>query len=674
MSEISHPYQDPALPVEQRVEDLLSRMTLEDKAGQMFQPMAILSSDFSAPSLFGSPSTRTIIDRGITHVNILTAPSAREIAEWHNALQREAESRGLGIPFSISSDPRHAFSNNPAAALIAGPFSQWPEFLGFGALDDPELTARFAEVVRREYVAVGIRTALHPQIDLATEPRWARASGTFGQSAEVTGRLGVAYIRGLQGDAVGRESVSAMAKHFPGGGPQLDGEDPHFPYGREQVYPGGMFDLHLQPFRELLAAGVSQLMPYYGMPMGTEYEEVGFGFNKQIIQGLLRDELGFDGIVCTDWGILSRTFWGVESLTYEERMLKSLDAGVDQFGGEFAPKVLVSLVNAGSVPESRLDTSVRRLLREKFRLGLFDDARFVDVDAADAIVGAPDARQAGLEAQSRSLTLLTNGEGAAHLPLRGRPSVYVEGLDTAELAGWADVVADPARAGVIIVRTDAPWEARGNGTDIESFFRAGSLEFHDDELAHLRELSAHAPLILDVCLDRPAILAPLLDVASVIIANYGASDAALVRVLFGEAEPEGRLPFEVPSSMAAVRASRPDVPSDTADPSFPFGHGLRYEGWTPAVRPDVSSTTVERSEEVLVAGGRFNLATATLGEVLADADALALLTEVVPDLADNPLLAGAHGMPLELVLAFAGGSFPAGTIDGLRSRLAALPA
>ena len=584
MSEIAYPYQDPTLSTDQRVEDLLARMTVADKAGQMFQPMATIG-DFSAPGLFGTPSMRSIIDRGITHVNILQAPSAREIAAWHNALQEEARGRGLGIPFSISSDPRHSFSNNPGAAMLAGPFSQWPEFLGFGAIDDAELVRRFADVVLREYLAVGIRVALHPQIDLATEPRWARASGTFGQSAEVAGRLGAAYVRGLQGDGVGTDSVSAMAKHFPGGGPQLDGEDPHFSYGREQVYPGGMFDHHLQPFRELIAAGVSQMMPYYGMPVGTEYEEVGFGFNRQIIQELLRDELGFDGVVCTDWGILSRTFWGVESLSHEERMIKALDAGVDQFGGEFTPAVLAGLVESGAVPESRLDVSVRRLLREKFRLGLFDERRLVDIEAADGLVGTAEARAEGLQAQIRSLTLLTNRDGAAHLPLSGHPAVYAEGIAPEAFAGWADVVDAPEEADVIVVRTDAPWEPRGDGTDLDSFFRAGSLEFSAEEVERLRALASHAPLILDVYLDRPAILAPLVDVASSIIANYGASDDALVSVLFGEGEPQGRLPFEVPSSMAAVRASRPDVPSDTADPTFVVGHGLRCEDGTPAARP-----------------------------------------------------------------------------------------
>lgn len=668
MAEARFPYQDASRDVAQRVEDLLARMTLHDKAGLMFQPMAPLGTDLDEPGMFGSPSMRKIIDRRITHVNILQGASARELAEWHNAVQRMAEDTELGIPFTISSDPRHSFTNNPAAALMSGPFSQWPEFLGFGALDDPDLTRRFADTVRREYLAVGIRTALHPQIDLATEPRWARASGTFGSSAEVAGRLGVAYTLGLQGEQLGSASVSTMAKHFPGGGPQLNGEDPHFDYGREQVYPGGRFELHLQPFRELIAAGVSQLMPYYGMPVGTEYEEVGFSFNKQIITGLLREQLGFDGVVCTDWGILSRTFWGVEHLSYEERMLKALDAGIDQFGGEFQPKVLVGLVREGRVEESRLDVSVRRLLREKFRLGLFDEARYVDADAADAIVGTPEARAAGHAAQVASQTLLKN-DGAVTLPLAGQPKVYVEGLAPGALAGWAHVVPTPAEADLAIVRTSAPWEQRGVPGDIEFFFRAGSLEFHDDELVHLRELAAQVPLIVDIYLDRPAILAPVAELASVITANYGASDDAFAEILFGAAQPLGRLPFEIPSSMAAVEANLADVPNDTADPTYPVGHGLGFgPDWTPATRPDPSTTSVR----VAALTSRYDLATTPLKAFLDDPEARAVLDELVPELPAHPMIGLAQGMPLETVLGMAAQEAPAELLDTLRIRLTAL--
>lgn len=571
------PYRDASLPTDRRVDDLLGRMTLEDKAGLMFQPLATMGDDIDAPGRYNQPSVREMLERRIRHANILQASTAREIAEWHNMMQREALRTPLGIPFTFSSDPRHSFSNNPATQLNAGPYSEWPETLGLGALDDPELTERFADTIRREYLATGIRLALHPQIDLATDPRWSRASGTFGESAEVAGRQGAAYVRGLQGGGIGPSSVSAMVKHFPGGGPQLDGEDPHFAYGREQVYPGGRFDLHLQPFHDVFAAGASQVMPYYGIPIGTEYEEVGFGFNRQIITELLRERLGFEGIVCADWGILTRTFWGVESLPYEDRMVKSLDAGVDQWGGEARPDVLVGLVRSGRVDEARLDVSVRRLLREKFDLGLFDRP-FVDADAADAIVGSDEARSAGLAAQIAAQVLLKNDAGPAHLPLSGRPRLYVEGIEAEAFDGLAEIVDSPAEADLAVIRTVAPWEQRGNPGEMEYFFHAGSLDFHDDELARLREIAAQAPLLVDVYLDRPAILAPIVDLAATLTVNFGASPRAFTSLLFGAGEPKGRLPFDIPSSMAAVEASRPDVPFDTADPTFCFGDGLGFDG------------------------------------------------------------------------------------------------
>ena len=194
----------------------------------------------------------------------------------------------------------------------------------------------------------------------------------------------------MQGETLGPQSVACMTKHFPGGGPQLDGEDPHFPYGREQVYPGGNFDYHLIPFEAAIEAGTAQVMPYYGMPVGTEHEEVGFGFNHGVITGLLRERYGFDGVVCSDWGLLTDAMidgvvwparaWGVEHLSTEERALKALEAGVDQFGGEACPEVVVDLVRSGRIDEARIDASVRRLLRDKFRLGLFDDP-YVDAQA-----------------------------------------------------------------------------------------------------------------------------------------------------------------------------------------------------------------------------------------------------------------------------------------------------
>ncbi|MGZ4417077.1 MAG: glycoside hydrolase family 3 N-terminal domain-containing protein, partial [Gaiellaceae bacterium] len=246
------PYEDPRLPVEERVDDLLAQMTLEEKAGLMFHPAILVGGDgelLDDPSIFGGDGpTRLVAERHLNHFNVYATPDARRTAEWHNRMQQLAESTRLGIPVTISSDPRHAFDENPATSWAAGSFSQWPEPIGLAATRDEELVRGFGEIARQEYRAVGVHVALHPMADVATEPRWARISGTFGENFDLAGRLTAAYIQGFQGDELGPDSVACMTKHFPGGGPQADGEDPHFPYGKDQVYPGGRFEDHLRPF------------------------------------------------------------------------------------------------------------------------------------------------------------------------------------------------------------------------------------------------------------------------------------------------------------------------------------------------------------------------------------------------------------------------------------------
>lgn len=574
------PWLDADLPVDERVQLILDAMTIEEKAGLFFHTMIAIG-DLEEPNpVFATPSAREFIEtKRMTHFNLLgAAPTGREIAAWQNALQRLAASTRLGIPVTLSTDPRHSFSENPGASILAGPFSQWPETLGLAATRDEALVERFADIARQEYTAVGLRVALHPQVDLATEPRWARQTATFGEDAELSGRLGAAYIRGFQGASFGPGSVSTMTKHFPGGGPQKDGEDPHFPYGREQVYPGGEFELHLKPFEDALAAGTRQMMPYYGMPVGTEYEEVGFGFNKSVITGLLRERYGFDGVVCTDWGLISDSeifgqpfparAWGVEHLTPRERMKKVLDAGADQFGGEANPELLLELVADGEVTEARLDVSARRILREKFELGLFENP-YVDEDAADDIVGRADFRAAGEDAQRASITVLSN-DGA--LPfVRGR-KLYVEGIDAEIAASFGEVVETPGEADLAIIRLHAPFEERE--TMFENFFHAGSLAFSEQVVAHVREVADAVPTVVDVLADRPPILTPIVEAAAAVTVNWGASGAALLDVLSGAFPAQGTLPFDLSRSMAAVEASRPDVPFDTADPLFRFGHGL----------------------------------------------------------------------------------------------------
>jgi len=580
------PYEDPRLSPEERVADLLPRLSPEEKAGLLFHTIIGVGEpgEHDTPAGISPFSTRELVsERLISHLNVHQLPSARESARWQNAVQELAEQTPHGIPVTFSSDPRHAFTENSGVSFAAGSMSQWPEPLGLAAIGDAGLVRAFGDVVRREYAAVGLRAALHPQVDLATEPRWGRQAQTFGQDSGAAAELVTAFLRGLQGDQLGPESVAGTTKHFPGGGPQKDGEDPHFPYGREQVYPGGRFDEHLEPFRAAIAAGTAGIMPYYGIPIGLELdgepvEEVAFGFNRRIVTGLLREELGYDGVVVTDWGLVTdveiagKPFparaWGVEHLPPVERLAMILDAGADQLGGEACTDLVLDLLASGRVAVPRIDDAVRRILLVKFRLGLFDDP-YVDEDIAERVVGHATARDAGHRAQAHAVTVLRN-DGV--LPLAG-PRLYVDGVDADVAAGYGEVVTDPAQADVAVVRLPAPFEPRSEYF-LEAFFHQGSLDFPAEVVERIGKLAAQVPVVLDVTLDRPAILTPFDGVVAGLVVDFGASDAALLEALTGRIRPRGRLPFELPRSMAAVEASRPDVPSDTEDPLYPYGAGL----------------------------------------------------------------------------------------------------
>jgi beta-glucosidase len=560
---------------------------VQDKAGLMFHDIITMGPGgqlITSDNPFGRPATEVAIrDLRLNHFNLAgQVDDVRDLVAWHNRVQELALATGSGIPVTLSTDPRHAFSNNPGTEALAGAFSQWPQSLGFAALGDAALMQRYADIARQEYLAAGIRVALHPQIDLATEPRWARIGMTFGEDADLTSRLVTAYIRGFQGAELGSGSVATMTKHFPGGGPQQDGEDPHFAYGREQVYRGGQIEYHLKPFRAAIAAGTSQIMPYYGMPVGTDWEEVGFAFSHGVITDLLRNELGFDGIVCTDWGLISDSVimgqpmparaWGVEHLSELDRAEKIIDAGCDQFGGESRPELVVELVRSGRVSQARIDQSVRRLLREKFALGLFDQP-FLDADRAVATIGRADFVAEGEAAQRAAVVRLTAADsGPAALPLGTDQAVYIENIGSTAAARLGRMVDDPAGADLAVLRLNAPYEPRPGG--FESFFHAGSLEFPVAQRDRIVAICEQVPTIVVLFLDRPAIVPEIAAAAAALLVEFGARDDAVVDVLLGEARAKGRLPFDLPSSTKAVTDSRSDVPYDTVKPLFRFGDGI----------------------------------------------------------------------------------------------------
>jgi beta-glucosidase len=594
------PYEDWRLTAGERAEDLLGRLTLGEKAGLMMHGTAVALGGPLGAIGYGPGYDLDALDRLVNEVGVSTVISrlgmpARELAIQNNALQAVAARGRLGIPVAISTDPRHHFAAVTGASTAAGAFTQWPETLGLAATRDPELVRRFGDVVRQEYRAVGFHIALSPQADLATSPRWPRIEGTFGEDPQIVRALVGAYVEGVQGGTAGpgRADVAAVVKHWVGYGASRDGFDGHNYYGRFSAFPGERFQDHVDAFLDAFAARVAGVMPTYnildGLVLdGVAVEAVGAGFERELLTGLLRGHHGFDGLVVSDWAITKditeacRTGvppqqpseiampWGVEHLTRVEKFAKGVDAGLDQFGGENDPAPLLQAVRDGLVTEARLDESVRRVLVQKFELGLFDDP-FVDPDAAVHIVGQEEFREDAAAAQRRGLVLV-KGDRAAP-PVRGGDRVYLHGIDRAAFdEAGLQVVEQLAEATVAVVRVSAPFEVLHPGHFFGSFQHEGSLEFpadHPDFVAVATACRA-VPTVVIAHLDRPAVLTEISHQATVLIAEFGASAQALVDVLVGAASADGGLPFQLPRSMGAVLARRCDVACDDPDPLFPL--------------------------------------------------------------------------------------------------------
>lgn len=455
-------YEDWRLPVEQRAQDLASKMSIEQMAGLMLYSghQAVPATGRRGSDYGGKPfeesgaepgdlsdnQKKFLTEDNLRHVLITSVKSAAVAAQWNNNAQAFVEGIGLGIPINTSSDPRHGSDTyaefNEGAG---GDISLWPGTLGLAASFDPALMKQFGEIASKEYRALGIATALSPQIDLATEPRWSRFDGTMGEDPDLSTDLARAYVDGFQSSEDGDwgfQSVNTMIKHWPGGGPEEGGRDGHFGYGAYAVYPGKNIKDHLRPFTEgaLQLEGATKMasavMPYYTISDG-EGEAVGNGFNKYLITDLLRGTYGYDGVLCTDWLITADVdaidkfqgkSWGVELLSVAERHYKAIEAGMDQFGGNNDMKPVIEAYKMGveehgeAYMRKRFETSAVRLLKNIFQVGLFENP-YLDVEETKAIVGNPDFMRAGFEAQKRSIIMLKNH--ANLLPLKEKLKVYV---------------------------------------------------------------------------------------------------------------------------------------------------------------------------------------------------------------------------------------------------------
>ena len=578
-------YEDHRLDAQTRTNDLLSKMSIEEKVGQMFHPPFILKPDLLMflyeVAIRGNKLTEThIVEDNITHFNLYGNPSPFELGSEINHLQKIASRTRLGIPITISSDPIHEVPKGGGiASFSVDGFSKWPSQLGFAATQDSGLVKKFAEIVREEYLAVGIRTALHPMSDLATDPRWARNFGTFGSNANLSSDMTLAYMDGFQGKNINNDSVLTMVKHFPGGGPQEDGLDAHLFSGRNQIYPGNNFNYHLIPFKKAIKNNLKVIMPYYGVPVGQTNEEVAMAFNDYIISDLLRNDLGYDGVICSDWGIITGRHWGVGDLSIEERYKKSLQAGIDQYGGENNPSYILNLVENNNVSEQRINESVRKILVNKFELGLFDNP-YVDEDMIHKRVNTIENIKAGIEAQRRSIVLLEN-DGV--LPLKQETKIFVDGLDKNIATEFGKLVGNIEDADIVIMYIHTVFNGnqesglnRAFDNFLSTLFPNGDLNFNNEILSKVRNYSAEKDLIVVVDLNRPAILASIKDNVSGLIGTFGVEDRVIFEGLYGEFNPTGKLPFDIPSSMESVLNQKEDLPDDALNPTYRYGYGSSY--------------------------------------------------------------------------------------------------
>ena len=616
------PYEDWRLPPAVRAHDLLKRMTLEEKVGLMMHGTAPAKevpghgAEFAhdgAPTDGGTygEGTRYDLEKSreiILHRHVMTMVTRLdcppdELARQNNLLQEIAATTRLGIPLTLSSDPRNHFEYTPGASVAAKGFSKWPEPLGFGAMRDANLVRHFGDIVRREFRATGIRMLLGPQADLSTDPRWPRVNGTFGEDSKLVSDLVGAFVEGSQGGMEGpsTDGLLTIVKHWVGyGAAATEGFDSHNYYGRFAAFPGNRLDDHVRAFDGAFAAHAAGIMPTYSILRdakidGAPIEPVGAGFSRQLMEVALRQHRRYAGLLISDFAITEdcnqacregskpgepfgiSMAWGVDHMTKIDRFALGINAGLDEYGGTEEVEPLIAAVKARKVRLARIDSSVARILQSKFAIGEFERA-FVDPTEALRVLEDPVTQAEGQTAQESAMVLLENRD--SFLPLKPGTRVFVRGLsaDDVRAAGLV-VVSDPTKAQAAIVRMSAPFRLLHPQYMFGSVQHEGSLDFAtgDRELVAIRRLAAQLPVVPVIYLDRPAILTQIRPLARALLADFGASDAAVANVIAGKARPKGRLPVELPLSMEAVATQLPDVASDSENPLYPVGYGLSYK-------------------------------------------------------------------------------------------------
>lgn len=554
-------YEDWRKSSEERASDLVSQMSIEQISGLMLYSahMRVPQYSRSKPMTFtydGVPFKdsnadssdlcdqlkKAVAEDNLRHVLLTKISSPQTAVKFNNKLQALAESLPLGIPTNNSSDPRNETRATDEYNEGSGSWaSRWPTPLGLGASFDPEVVKDFGEVVSAEYRALGITTALSPQADIATEPRWRRGIGTFTEDPDLATDMTKAYIDAFQTsaedpqaeDGWGMQSVNCMVKHWPGGASGEGGRDAHVGFGKYAVFPGGKFqtaaDIFINGAFKLdgPTGYASAVMPYYTISSGIDPYNVGNSFSKYMIQELLLDKYGYKGVVCTDWGITrdvkhvgiySGKPWGMERKTVAERHYAVLKAGVDQFGGNNDKEPVLEAYRmwceefGEENARERFERSGRKLLMNFFRTGLFENPYLIPENTVK-VFSNKDFRDRGYLAQLKSVIMLKNHgnvlpmkeKSKVYFPQRQMPNVYgiggnvqfaarySYGFDLELLKEYYEFTENPQEADFAIAVLTSP--ITGRGYNIEELKKGGngyipmSLQWSKYTAEHAREVS-----------------------------------------------------------------------------------------------------------------------------------------------------------------------------------------
>lgn len=620
-------YEDWRLSPEERAEDLLSKMDMEEKVGLLLisdmrmggepsmgantsKEVVHISSDFNEEDIVSSRNqftnellvqpimnsvgtTKGVEKHKMRHFIIRTNAPADTLAKWTNKVQALAENDRLGIPVLFISNPRNHVASGGLGetAVSAGVFSQWPSELGLAAMRDTMMVHQFADIARQEWLAVGLRKGYMYMADIATEPRWQRVEGTFGEDAQLAAQTIKAVIIGFQGEKLGNNSIALTTKHFPGGAATYKGFDPHYTYGRNEVFPGGMFSNNLIPFKAAIEGGTSAIMPYYSLPKNTTYPEVAYAYNKPILRGLLRDSLGFKGIINSDTGPIESMPWGVEDLSIEQRYAKALEAGTNMFAGNADPSMLLKAISDGLVDMQYVDESAKYVLIELFELGLFENP-YVDETKASVIVGSEAFQKVANLALRKSIVLLRNNNNA--LPLKEGTKVYFEEYEKSYYnpqSGAGKVhslentglnfVSKPEDAEVIVLWLKPAMRPLFPANDSPLMVNLSNCAVDVD---YINSLTIQKPTILVVNYSNPFVIDEVYNTNTEnrfggVLATFGTKPDALIDVLTGKFNPTGKMPFTTPISNQAVENNLEDVPGYLEGDGyalFKFDEGLSY--------------------------------------------------------------------------------------------------